>query len=378
MLPITLYIHIPFCLSKCPYCSFFSLNYLNYNYIFFKKYILILIKDLFNDFYFKNDNRLISSIYIGGGTPTLLNINLIELLLEILFLKFKFIKNLEITIETNILDINKDYLLKLRNIGINRISIGVQSFNNYILKKINRNYNLNDIIRFIYLIRDIFEIYSIDLIYGLPNQNISDINNDLKFILILKIPHISWYELYIDKYCYFYNKKNLYLPNKKKLNEMYFLINKLLLDNNYINYSISCFSLSKFYFCNHNINYWKFGDYIGIGCSSHSKITILNDFSIYRFIKNKNINDYLNKKFIIYKKKLNKKNIIIDYFINRFRLNMPFKLNDFTLFTGLSKDLIIKKINLSLKSKFLYKKGKFYYITKKGFLFNNNLLEIFF
>ncbi len=376
MLPIALYIHIPFCLSKCFYCSFFSLNYFKYDYFFYKKYIISLISDLKNDFFLFNlYDRLIYSIYIGGGTPTLLDISLFDLLFENLFLNFKFVDNLEITLETNILKLDKSYFFRLKNIGINRISIGVQSFNNYILKFINRNYFVKDIINFIKFVSSIFDNYNIDLIYGLPNQNINHIIDDLNYIKDLCIPHISWYELYIDKNIIL---KNLNLPNFEILDDMFFLIKDSLLYNGYINYSISCFSLSKSYFCKHNINYWKFGDYIGIGCSSHGKITVLNKFLIYRLIKNYNISEYLLNKFIISKNILNKKDIIKEYFINRFRLNIPFKIYHFSLFTGLSISLIFKKIKILVKKGFLYNRKNYYYITKKGFIFNNNLIEFFF
>ncbi len=378
MLPITLYIHIPFCLNKCFYCSFFSLNYNKYDYFFYKRYIFSLINDLKNDLYIlKNDNRLIKSIYIGGGTPTLLNIDLFELLFENLFLNFKFIHNLEITLETNILNLNKNYFLKLRDMGVNRISIGVQSFDNNILKIINRNYFFKDIINFLKLISNIFDNYNIDLIYGLPNQNINHIINDLKYIKILEIPHISWYELCVDNINSFI-LKNFKLPKNKILDDMFFLIKNNLLLNNYINYSISCFSLSKSYFCIHNINYWKFGDYIGIGCSSHGKITMIRKFLIYRLIKNNNILEYLNNKFIINKKILFKSDIIKEYFMNIFRLNLPFKIYYFSIYTGLSINLILDKINFLVEEGYLFKKKRYYYITNKGLIFNNDLIENFF
>lgn len=376
MLPISLYIHIPFCIKRCPYCSF--LSFTNYRYIDISKYIFSIIKDLKENFFLENNYKYIYSIYIGGGTPSILNIRYISYLIENIFLNFPCKKNIEITLEANILNLKLCDIYNYYKLGINRLSLGVQSFDNNILKIIKRNYNYRNILNTINNVSYYFNNFNIDLIYGLPNQNINSIIKDINNIINLNIPHLSWYELSIKKnteyYKIFYNKLNFF-----KINKMYFLIKEILKENGYFQYELSSYVKNKKYFCEHNINYWYFGDYFGIGCGSHSKITLLNFHNIYRIVKNKNFNLYIKGLYIKRKYILSIKDIISEYFICRLRLLFPINIKDFTFYTGLNFNLIKKKIKLAIKKKYLtYKNNrKFLSLTPKGILFLNDCLEIF-
>ncbi len=380
MIPISLYIHIPWCDKKCPYCSFLSYKYFNNNNLI-KKYILNLIFDLKKNFSFKNDNRYIHSIYIGGGTPSLLSIKNIQFLLNKIFLYFPIKKNMEITIESNISFNEIKKIIFYPKIGINRISVGIQSFDNNVLGIIGRKYNIYDINKFI---KNIFiagyKNFNIDLIYGLPGQNICSVLNDLKYVVDNNIFHLSWYQLDIKKYSYYYSFLPLNLPSKKEVEDMYFLGKEFLIKNGYFQYELSSYVKNKYNYCSHNVNYWEFGDYIGLGCGSYSKITLLNNFSVYRIKKNLSLKKYINGLYIYYKKKINTNDIIIDYFICRLRLLIPFSYSEFSFYTGINYKKIKKNILLAIDKNFLiyFKKKKDEFIlTDYGILFLDECLEIF-
>ncbi len=369
MIPISLYIHIPWCFNKCWYCSFVSYK-LNKKKI--NSYLLNLIIDIDNDFSFKFDDRKICSIYIGGGTPNILSINNIKFLLKKILNNNYCNKNIEITIES-IVSNNECYkFYKYYELGINRVSLGVQSFNNSILKNINRNYNLEDIINNIKLLKKcMFNSYNIDLIYGLPGQKLSDVIQDLKFIVDLGIPHLSWYQLDLLSV----NKKYKFLdilPKYSIVEDMFFEGREFLLKNGYFQYEISSYVIEKRYYCLHNINYWKFGDYLGVGCSSHGKITLGK--KICRIIKNYNLNKYLSGDYIKKISYLNYKDIIAEYFINILRLFLPFKYSDFEFFTSLKRNLIFKYIRLAILNKIIYKKDDYFFLNKDNFMFLDDFL----
>ncbi len=375
MLPISIYIHIPFCFSKCPYCSF--LSFTDFKNINVKKYILNIIKDFKRYYFLKDYKRYITSIYIGGGTPNILSIKDINFLLENIFLNFLCKKNIEITLEVNIINLDFKSILNYSKIGINRLSIGVQSFNNNILKYIGRNYSCEYIYKTINIVKCYFENFNVDLIYGFPNQTFQNAIKDIKCIIELNIPHLSWYELIIKKHTKFYSNLNNY--DYYKIEKIFFKGSKILQKNGYFQYEISSYVKKKKYFCLHNINYWRFGDYLGFGCGAHSKITTLNYKYIYRVIKVKNIIEYMEGKYIKKIKILSEKDIIAEYFICRLRLLIPFYISDFVFYTGLKFSFIKNKIYLAIKKKYLFflNKKKIFFLTKKGFLFLNNCLEIF-
>ncbi len=375
MLPISIYIHIPFCFSRCPYCSF--LSFTNFKDINMFQYIKSIIKDFKKYFFLKKYKRYIDSIYIGGGTPNILNIQYISFLLENIFLNFLCKKNIEITLEVNILNLDFKSIFNYYKIGINRLSLGIQSFNNSILKSIGRNYSCKYIYKMINIVKYYFKNFNVDLIYGLPNQTVNDAIKDIKNIIKLNIPHLSWYELMIKKNTKFYNILNNY--DYSKTEKIFFRGRKILKENGYFQYEISSYVKKKKYFCLHNINYWCFGDYLGFGCGAHSKITMLNYKYIYRIIKVKNILKYMKEKYIQKIFFLSVKDIIAEYFICRLRFLIPFCISDFVFYTGLKFNFVKKKIYLAVKKRylfFLYKENKFF-LTRKGFLFLNDCLEIF-
>ncbi len=252
------YLHIPFCLSKCKYCSFISFTDIS------KKtgYLYSLLKEI--DYYYQNEP--LDTIYFGGGTPSLMEISELNKLLN----KFNLTKNTEITIEVNPDSIDEKYLIGLKDIGFNRLSIGSQSFDDKLLKQIGRRHNSNQIFHTIELAKKAgFENISVDLIYGLPNQTLEMFKKDLDIINSLSIQHVSLYGLKIDEGCYFYKNYPQNLPDDDIQADMYLTAIEKLKD--FEHYEISNFAKRGFK-SKHNLNYWKENEYYGFGVAAHGFI----------------------------------------------------------------------------------------------------------
>ncbi len=263
-----IYIHIPFCKQICHYCDFYkigSLTLLN-DYISALCNEIILNKNYFN-------NEVIETIYFGGGTPSVLAVNQIDTILKSIYLQFKVIENAEITFEANPDDINSKYLGEIKEIGINRLSIGIQSFNNSELKIMNRRHNSLQAVECVKNAQKIgFNNISIDLIYGLPNSTFDTWKYSVESALQLDIQHISAYHLTYEPKTVFGLKlnKNEIKPINEDLSILQFkLLRELLNNNNFIAYEISNFG-KKNYFSKHNSNYWKAKPYLGLGAAAHS------------------------------------------------------------------------------------------------------------
>ena len=288
----SVYIHIPFCSNICSYCDFTKLYY-NKNYI--DKYLNTLKEEI--ELNYKNE--MIDTIYIGGGTPTSLNTQELNKLFEIIKI-FKTNKNLEFTIECNIENLTKEKLDLFKKNNVNRLSIGIQTFNNKFLKYLNRNHTKEDVFKIIKYAKEIgFDNINIDLIYGLKDQTLKDLEDDINEFLKLDINHISTYSLIIEPHT------KLYIENEFNIDEeldlkMYELICNKLKDNNYIHYETSNFA-KKGYESKHNLTYWNNLEYYGFGLGASGYIDNI------RYTNTKNIDKYLNKEFILEKEVIDKK-----------------------------------------------------------------------
>ena len=297
-MPTNVYTHIPFCKSKCKYCSFISFPYLE----LIPRYINSLLEEIKNNY----QKEKIKTLYFGGGTPSLIPSELIEKL----FSEFNLDNNCEITFELNPDDADNKYLKELRNIGINRLSIGSQSFNDSILKLAGRRHNSKQIFDCIKNAKDIgFENISLDLIYGLPSQTLEILEKDLEKFINLDIQHISTYGLKIEENSYWgknynkdenkisYNGKKISLPNDDIQADMYELINKTLENKGFYRYEISNFA-KQGYESKHNLNYWDNAEYYGFGVSAHGYIDGIrysNYDSIEKYLNNSIKRDFEHK-----------------------------------------------------------------------------------
>ena len=249
-----LYIHIPFCSHICSYCDFAKVIY-HEDYV--NRYLLSLEKEL-NSYNIKD----ITSIYIGGGTPTSLNEEQFERLLKLVSKYYK--EGISFAVEGNIENLNLEKVKLLNKYQVNRVSLGVQTFNDGLLKLLNRKHNKDDVINVInnlikYNINDI----NLDLIYGLPNQNIEMLKEDLKIITSLPITHISTYSLMVNDHTIFKNK-GIEEQSEDKVREMYDLIYLYLEEKGFYRYEVSNFSKLGFE-SKHNLIYWRNEEYYGIG-----------------------------------------------------------------------------------------------------------------
>lgn len=277
-----IYIHIPFCTKICSYCDFPKLLY-------DKKYTRKYLDKLKEEIEKRYQNESVKSIYIGGGTPTSLDCDELKYLLSFISI-FKTNEYLEFTIESNVESLTLDKIKLLKEYNVNRVSLGVQSFNNNTLKELNRSHTKEDVFKVVESLKKIgiFNI-SIDYIYGV-NPNIEEVKNDIDTFLKLDIPHISCYSLIIEKNTIFGINNRKYIEEDYE-DAMYQYIKNTLTSNNYYQYEISNYSKIGFESI-HNLNYWDNGSYYGFGLGAVSYIG--NN----RITNTKNLTKYLNCNYI--------------------------------------------------------------------------------
>ena len=293
MKEIGIYIHIPFCIKKCEYCDFVS--YCNKEK-YVPQYINALKKEIKNNI---NKEYKITTIYIGGGTPSSIEENYIADIIETIKLNMndenlKEFKNVEITIEVNPGTVTEKKLETYKEIGINRLSIGLQETHDELLKSIGRIHTYEEFLKTYNLARKIgFNNINVDLMIALPNQTIQDIKENLEKIIKLNPEHISVYSLILEEGTPFYNKYNenkIKLPNEELERNMYWYVKNTLENNGYIHYEISNFS-KKGFESKHNMNCWNQEEYFGFGVAAHSynnKTRYSNTNSIEEYIKGSN------------------------------------------------------------------------------------------
>ncbi|MDC3360858.1 radical SAM family heme chaperone HemW [Candidatus Thioglobus sp.] len=368
--PLALYIHYPWCVKKCPYCDFNSHEGLIHN-----GYIKALLKDLDNDLKFIQ-NRKIHSIFIGGGTPSLMSIEDAYELFDGLNERLSISKNIEITIEANPGTFEVEKFAEFRKAGINRLSVGVQSFKDNQLKFLGRIHSGGDALKAISEAKKVgFDNLNIDLMYGLKDQTIDMCLEDVMQAIELKPSHISFYQLTLEQNTLFakYPPK---LPIDEKIWDMGEQGADLLNQNGYRQYEVSAYSRRP---SKHNINYWKFGDYIGIGAGAHGKITDVESQQIFRTLKPKSPKDYLSKmqtgEDVSTKKEVG--NVAFEFMLNSLRLKDGFSSSLFESRTGLLIKSLSSELARAENLGLLENKSNWIKPTSKGFNFLNELQEIF-
>lgn len=282
---ISLYIHWPFCAKKCYYCDFnvYVDNFSNHiDFLNFYKESLLFYKEIFS-------KVKIKSIYFGGGTPSLAPIEFFDGILNEIF-KFNVEQNVEITIESNPTSIESDKLKILKKLGINRVSVGIQSFNDKILSFLGRNHSRNEALNSLENIRNCFDNYSLDLIYSFKKQTIDCFYQDIMSAMSFNPKHISLYQLTIELGTKFFSmkKKNIIQEIDENISiEMYKMCDQILANYGLQKYEISNYA-DNLYQSKHNLNYWKYGNYLGIGPGAHTRIS-LNLFKILSEIKQRKV-----------------------------------------------------------------------------------------
>lgn len=266
--PFGLYIHIPFCTSKCRYCDFYSVKY---NSTIFKDFLSSLYKEI--SIYGKILSvKRVKTIYFGGGTPSLVEPEKLEDIINKLTSSFKIDEKAEITLECNPSSLKKNKIKEYKKIGVNRLSLGIQSFCDQELRLLGRIHTSKEARKVIDWVKDIYSNFNIDLIFAIPGQNMKDWKENLKFALSYNPPHLSLYNLQIEEDTplqIMVNKGEIKPVDNEIDASMYIYATNKLKEEGYSQYEISNFSHSSF-FSRHNMIYWKYEPYIGLGPSAHS------------------------------------------------------------------------------------------------------------
>ncbi len=376
-IPLSLYIHIPWCVQKCPYCDFNS-HTLKTD-LPEQAYIDALLDDLNQDLkaYPSLIKRPLHSIFIGGGTPSLLSANQIKRLIDGIKERLDFIEDIEISMEANPGTVEADKFTDYQKAGITRLSIGVQSFDDEKLKKLGRIHGSEQAKRaanYAHLAN--FKSFNLDLMHGLPKQSLNDALADLRQAISLSPPHLSWYQLTIEPNTQYF-KKPPSLPDDDALWAIYEQGHALLTEAGYEQYETSGYSKAGFQ-CQHNLNYWRFGDYLGIGCGAHGKITTPSG-QIKRRVKIKHPRGYLepSKTYLCEEIEVLDNEKPFEFFMNRFRLLEPCPKIAFSQTTGLNSQLIDKAIKQAILEGYVSDLPNYWQVTQKGRLFLNDLLALF-
>jgi oxygen-independent coproporphyrinogen-3 oxidase len=374
--PLSVYIHIPWCIHKCPYCDFNSHEFKDQNIKNNEEaYTYALLKQIEN--YNIEPNRPIHSIFFGGGTPSLFSPKAFDTLIKKLENTFGLDKNCEITIEANPGTFDKEHFYGYRDVGINRMSLGIQSFNQTHLKKLERIHSPKEAASAANLAVKIFDKVNIDLMFALPNQSLSDVKEDITKALEIGTSHISYYHLTIEPNTFFY-KFPPQLPDEEKSAEIFDLISNELNSAKFEHYETSAYA-KKNSQCLHNLNYWNFGDYLGIGAGAHSKLSCEGKISRKSCFKNPR--DYIkntnNHKFYDDEKLLSENDLIFEFMMNALRLNKGFNQSLFEQRTNLPISIIDKELSLAKDKKLIIQKNGRIKPTDLGQSFLNELLQIF-
>lgn len=339
--PLSLYIHIPWCVRKCPYCDF---NSHQSDSIPEQDYVASLLEDLNQDLGFVQGRKL-ASIFIGGGTPSLFSEKGIETLVKGVADKLDFEDSIEITLEANPGTAEAQRFRGYCDAGINRLSIGAQSFHDLQLQELGRIHSRDQAVAAIELAQQVgFDNINIDLMHGLPKQDTQSALSDIQQALDLDVSHISWYQLTIEPNTEFYNKPPL-LPDEDRLDDIQQAGLSLLESHGFRQYEVSAYTKDKLH-SKHNLNYWQFGDYLGIGAGAHSKVSSFNADSetleISRYWKRRQPNQYLEcqNQFVAGSRILDRRDIVGEFMMNSLRLNAGFSFQNFETTTGLSRSTI--------------------------------------
>ena len=371
--PLSLYIHTPWCVKKCPYCDF---NSHSQNDIPFAEYLSQLKLDLLHDLPL-SQQRPIQSIFIGGGTPSLMPGWFYSELFEFLTKHLTFAADIEITLEANPGTLDAGHFADYRAAGINRLSIGIQSFDAQQLSTLGRIHNPNQVFETFNCARQLgFNNINTDLMFGLPKQSIAEALNDLRQAIALNPEHISWYQLTIEQNTEFFRTPPQ-LPEDDLIWEMHQQGIALLASHGYHQYEVSAFA-KEHRQSRHNLNYWQFGDYLGIGAGAHGKITS-PDGQIQRQRKTRLPKDYLNKNRLTFGHNdiVAQSDLPFEFMMNALRLKQGVAASLFKERTGLELTSI-HSIWHALQAKGLMANTHDQLVTsKQGYLYLNEVLAAF-
>jgi len=375
--PLSLYVHFPWCVRKCPYCDFNS-------HEFGKRfpeadYIEALIRDLDTELD-RLEGREIISIFLGGGTPSLISETGLERLLSAIGARLALSKEIEITLEANPGTAEAQRFRGYRRAGVNRLSVGVQSLDDDKLKALGRIHDSRQAQHAVLMAREAgFDNLNIDIMYGLPGQGTAAAAEDIGKAVALRPDHVSWYQLTIEPNTVFY-KRPPQLPDDEAAWIMQQRGQALLEDGGYRRYEVSAWALPGRE-ARHNLNYWEFGDYLGIGAGAHSKLTDEVTGAIVRSARHNLPGRYLElaggRGVITSERMLDEEDRILEFMMNALRLPRGINYSLFRERTGLGPDRIRSRLSEAVDKGLLDIETDRLRPTPRGTQFLNNLLELF-
>jgi putative oxygen-independent coproporphyrinogen III oxidase len=375
LLPLSLYVHIPWCIKKCPYCDF------NSHAIKAATpetaYINALLIDLTSNLKLYAINRPIQSIFIGGGTPSLFSPESIDRLLAGIRQQCSLEANLEITLEANPGTFESTKFKEFNALGINRLSIGIQSFNNQLLTKLGRVHSGQEAVKAAEIAHEAgFSNFNLDLMFGLPGAISGDSEKDIAIAIQLKPTHISFYQLTLEPNTWFH-KFPPKLPDDESIFSTQKNCQRLLAENGYQQYEISAYAQPDRQ-CGHNVNYWQFGDYLGIGAGAHGKITTQLPLHISRTAKAKSPEAFLNNPANNgISQTIPVDELPLEFVMNHLRLRSGFTLEHYQNMTGLAASTLQPALSDCEKQSLITLENGFYVCTDKGWNFLDNVLGNF-
>lgn len=375
MPPLSLYIHIPWCIKKCPYCDFNS--HAVKTDLPEIAYVNVLLNDLSADLEKFAIDRQIESVFFGGGTPSLFSPKALDRLLEGIQQRTRLSDKVEITLEANPGTFESAKFKEFYALGINRLSIGIQSFNNNLLAKLGRVHNGREAVKAAEIAHEAgFENFNLDLMFGLPGALSADSLEDIKTAISLGPSHISFYQLTLEPNTLFH-KFPPELPDEETTFSTQQQCQALLDEAGYQQYEISAYSKTGKQ-CRHNLNYWQFGDYLGIGAGAHGKISLSLPDRIIRTSKVKKPELYLqNPSNITSEQSIPVKELPLEYVMNHLRLKQGFTMSNYQAQTGLEPGTLDPGLSDNLNQGLIEFVENRYRCTDKGWNFLDSVLQKF-
>lgn len=376
--PLSLYVHLPWCLKKCPYCDFNSHEHRKAGAAALpeERYIDALMADLESALPLIW-GRTVHSVFMGGGTPSLFSPESIDKLIAGLRARLRMEPDCEITMEANPGTFEKDRFKAFRAAGVNRLSIGVQSFDDRFLQSVGRVHDAAQAQAAVREAADNFETFNIDLMYALPGQSLADLQRDVDVALSFAPPHLSIYHLTIEPNTYF-AKYPPVVPEDDTAYDMLDLITASTGVAGMARYEVSAYAKPG-HQCFHNSNYWQFGDYLGIGAGAHSKLSFAH--RIVRQVRFRDPNRYMDMALagtpLAQDNEVKRADLPFEYMLNALRLREGFALQTFMERTGLPLSSIAKGLDAAHAKGLITRDLGRVVPTERGFDFLNDLQELF-
>ncbi len=373
--PLSLYIHIPWCIKKCPYCDFNS--HAAPAALPEHAYVDALLLDLAADLEAYAIDRPVQSIFFGGGTPSLFSPQAIAKIVEGVAEQVPFSADIEITLEANPGTFESGKFKEFKALGINRLSIGVQSFNDKLLSRIGRVHNGPEALAAVEIADQAgFKNINLDLMFGLPGASPKDAADDIAIAVSLSPSHISYYQLTLEPNTYFH-KFPPKLPADEAIFQSQVLAQAVLAEHGFEQYEVSAYAQAGRQ-CRHNLNYWRFGDYLGIGAGAHGKITRQQPDKILRTAKHKKPLEYLTASTkTATQRYIDRTELPLEFVMNQLRLKQGFSPALYQAATGLDETSIAPVLADCLALGLLDLNKGWYTCTQRGWLFLDNILEKF-